>query len=804
MTTPNTPTEANGPVTERESEVYRELKQSERRARSVIEGTNVGTWEWNIQTGETIVNARWAQICGYRLEELEPVSIQTWLDLTHPEDLKEAELRLNAHFNQTESVYDFRGRMRHKDGHWIWVHTRGQVFEWTQDGAPLMMYGTQADVTQETHNLQRIQQQNTALGILNELALDPETDDTARIQKALRLGSEYLTLPLAIVSEITSEVYTIRWFHAPDDAGLEIGAHFPLSQTYCSILIEETQGQSLAIDHMGRSRHCSHDCYEAFGLESYIAAPIMVRDRLFGTLNFSSSEPRHTAFSDTEITFVTLLARWIAGVIERKISTELQTKLIEQVPGVLYQYRLWPDGHSAFPFASPHLEHIYGVEPADVLNDASAVFKSIHPDDQRDVENSISESAANVAIWQHQYRVKQGSHAWRWVEGQASPEVLPDQSIMWHGYIADIDDKKRIELALKESEAQLRRLYELSPIGIALNDYHSGDFLDANESLMAPTGYTGKELTSSTFRRLLPSSAATLIERIIAELRETGRYGPYELDILRKDGTTYPAQVRGMRITNASGRALVWSLVEDISERRKIDRMKSEFISTVSHELRTPLTSIAGSLGLVSSGTLGKLPDQVTRLISIAHRNSEQLKALVDDLLDMEKLMSGRMTMHLSDEQLLPIVQEASDRLRTYAIDSGVSVVIENADPDATATIDRARLDQAVTNLLSNAIKFSPNHGTVNVAIQTDGQQAHIRVSDEGPGVPNNFRPRIFQKFAQADSSDTRGKRGTGLGLAITKEIMTQMGGNVDFTSVEGNGATFWLSMPMTGPQGES
>jgi signal transduction histidine kinase len=184
-------------------------------------------------------------------------------------------------------------------------------------------------------------------------------------------------------------------------------------------------------------------------------------------------------------------------------------------------------------------------------------------------------------------------------------------------------------------------------------------------------------------------------------------------------------------------------------------------------------------------------------MVSIAHRNAEQLKQLVDDLLDMEKLVSGKMTMNLRIQELGPVIEESAERLKTYALDSGVSVQIEDSSPNCMAKIDRSRLGQAFTNLLSNAIKFSPPEGEVLVCTEVEHDLVRILVTDQGPGIPDNFRGRIFQKFAQADSSDTRGKRGTGLGLAITKEIMTQMGGDVGFESREGRGSTFWLGLPL-------
>lgn len=772
---------------------YKDLLASERRSRAIIEGTRVGTWEWNVQTGETVFNQRWAEICGYQLSELEPISIQTWLSLAHPEDLAESERLLNAHFSGESSHYDFRGRMRHKDGHWVWVHDRGQVFEWTSSGEPLMMFGTHADVTEEMNNLSQIQDQNNALGILNELAIDPEIDDDVRIEKALGLASHYLELPTGIVSEITSNVYSVRWFVAPEGSGITRDLRFSLEDTYCSLLLEKRD--FLAISRMATSQFRDRKCYQIFQLESYLAAPIMVRDRLFGTLNFSSPNPRPRDFSETETTFITLLARWIGGILERRHGVQMLTKLVEQTPGVLYQFRQWPDGRTAFPYSSPHMRDIYGVESEDVREDASEAFRKIHPDDFQQVAESIGQSAKSLLVWSCQYRVNRGQSGWRWVEGKATPEAMPDDSVIWHGYIADIDDTKRTEIALQQSEAQLRRLYELSPIGIALTEFRTGQFLDVNESLLRPTGYHREELMALDFWQLLPEGTETRQQEIIRDLKAEKRFGPYELAIRKSDGSTYPAIMQGVKIYDASGESLIWTLIEDISERKKVDRMKNEFIATVSHELRTPLTSIAGSLGLLAGGSLGELPKQVARMVSIAHRNSEQLRQLVDDLLDIEKLISGKMTMNTAHEPLVPVIEESIEQLESYATGREIPICFERPHEDLMALIDRSRLKQALNNILSNAIKFSPDKGEVRVRAEKANGYTRILVTDQGPGIPESFRGRIFQKFAQADSSDTRGKRGTGLGLAITREIMSQMGGRVGFDSVEGHGATFWLDL---------
>lgn len=646
--------------------------------------------------------------------------------------------------------------------------------------------------------MQRLERQNTALAILNELAVETSGTLDQRIDRALELGKQHLSLDIGIVSEITSHVYTVRWFQAPVESGLESGNAFPVEKTYCALLLG--QGENLAINHMGQSRFRHHPCYSEFGLESYIAAPIEVDNQLFGTLNFSSASPREVSFTEADRMFVVLMARWIAGLLQQHSHESTLRKLLENVPGMIYQYRAFPDGRSSFPYTSEGIRDIYNVSPQAAKADAGTVFNAIHPEDQTRVTESMSHSERTLQVWNHQYRVKGSGDDWKWVEGRATPERLPDGSTIWHGFIADIDDKKKVALALEENEQQLRALFELSPIGIALSDYVTGRPIDTNHALVENTGYTRDEFITLDYWDYTPREFAPLRDQAIRDLKAFGRFGPFEQEVIRRDGTRYPVRMQGVLVESTSGQSLLWSLVEDISERKKIERMKNEFISTVSHELRTPLTSIAGSLGLVVSGSLGELPDHIHRMISIAFRNSKQLKHLIDDLLDMEKLVAGQMTMQLERQPISPTVEESIASLETYAVDHAVSVTFENNHPYLAVIFDNHRLGQALGNLISNAIKFSPEKSQVRVTTRVEHDYFRIEIIDQGTGVPDSFRSRIFQKFAQADSSDTRGKRGTGLGLAITREIMSQMGGHVDFESTEGQGATFWLELPLDKP----
>ncbi|WP_163999094.1 GAF domain-containing sensor histidine kinase [Pyxidicoccus caerfyrddinensis] len=231
-------------------------------------------------------------------------------------------------------------------------------------------------------------------------------------------------------------------------------------------------------------------------------------------------------------------------------------------------------------------------------------------------------------------------------------------------------------------------------------------------------------------------------------------------------------------------------------------RLKNEFISTVSHELRTPLTSIRGSLGLLTGGVAGPLPGPVAEMVDIAHKNSERLIRLINDILDLDKVEAGKLDLYLEAADLAPLLHHAAEAHQGYACEYGVrvEVVLDDA-PRARARVDADRLAQVLANLLSNAIKFSPRGQAVTLRLVRDAGRLRVSVEDRGPGVPEDFRARIFQKFAQADGSDTRRRGGTGLGLSIARALTERMGGALDFTSAPGGGTTFWFDLPECPPE---
>ena len=245
-----------------------------------------------------------------------------------------------------------------------------------------------------------------------------------------------------------------------------------------------------------------------------------------------------------------------------------------------------------------------------------------------------------------------------------------------------------------------------------------------------------------------------------------------------------------------------FSLGTDITEIKRIDQMKNEFVSTVSHELRTPLTSIQGSLGLIAGGVAGELPDALKSLVDIAKSNCERLVRLINAMLDSEKIASGEFCLDIQKHDMHALVAQALAEINGYSEQYGVQLVLDSTSQTTPAWVmaDKDRTAQVLANLLSNAIKFSSRGGEVSIAVQTVQESAgaalRVEVRDNGPGIDTEFKSRIFQKFSQADSSDTRQKGGTGLGLNISRALVEKMNGHLGFDSYPGQGSTFYFQLP--------
>jgi len=328
-----------------------------------------------------------------------------------------------------------------------------------------------------------------------------------------------------------------------------------------------------------------------------------------------------------------------------------------------------------------------------------------------------------------------------------------------------------------------------------------GEIESFNPAARKIFGYSDAEVIGQNVKMLMPEPYHSEHDGYLDHHINTGEKKVIgigrEVTGQRKDGSTFPMELAVSEVIIDNVRHFV-GITRDITERKRIEQMQKEFVSTVSHELRTPLTSIRGSLGLILGGVTGELPEKAKALLTIANNNSERLIHLINDILDMEKITAGKMQFDYTVVNLTSVVQQAVESNKGYGDQLHVRFELISAPDEAVMVkVDEKRMAQVMSNLLSNAAKYSPTDDTVEISIEASEKSVRITVHDNGKGIPEEFKSRIFSKFAQADSSDTRQKGGTGLGLNITKEIVEQQGGAIGFESEAGRGTTFYVDLPI-------
>ncbi len=366
----------------------------------------------------------------------------------------------------------------------------------------------------------------------------------------------------------------------------------------------------------------------------------------------------------------------------------------------------------------------------------------------------------------------------------------------------EIHERKIIALSLEDKEHQLRILLDNLHIGVLMVD-KTGHIIAANQMIDALLGICPKAVIGQSISQYFSQSQQSNNNQIeinmILQSDQDNNYhttSRYEVEAHHQNGKNFPVDITISHLKQSENDYYV-CLIRDITEQRQAERITQEFIATVSHELRTPITSIRGSLALINSGATGELTPKSKNLLTIALRNSERLLMLVNDILDVQKIQLGSLDFNMRVINIVDVVQQSIEVNDSYAKNHQTSYVFKIPQPSYIPVLgDPDRLVQVMTNLLSNAAKFSLAGSVVDVSIETQNNQVKISVTDYGAGIPDNFKSKIFQKFAQADESKHRSK-GTGLGLSITRALLEHMHGKIDFVSEVGKGSTFFFTLPI-------
>lgn len=444
---------------------------------------------------------------------------------------------------------------------------------------------------------------------------------------------------------------------------------------------------------------------------------------------------------------------------------------------------------------------LYGLSPKAFNETIGAWPDLVHAEDRarvaKEVEAALADDATPFASEFRIYNPEKGARVFRSVARVTRDEQ--GRALRMTGVNLDVTEDRRAAEALRNAAKRNAAVLDNVADSIITLD-RKGAIQSFNRASESMFGYPAEDVIGRDVTALFPEAttgleggfmADYLSERaqdVLGQVRET--------EALRRNGEVFPVSFAVSEVETRGEKVFI-AIIRDITEGRRVARMQAEFIATVSHELRTPLTSIGGTLSLIRGGVLGKLDAKGEKIVEAAMANSERLSGLIDEILDLERLTAGKLTLEIAPCRLDTLVQHSVDINRGYADRFGVWLTISGDLPALEVAVDRDRAAQILTNYISNAVKFSADGQTVSIAVETVPGAARVIVTDHGRGIPEKFHGAIFEKFSQTDASDTRKSGGSGLGLAISKELASQMGGRVGFASREGEGARFWVEFPL-------
>ncbi|BCL37935.1 response regulator [Nostoc sp. MS1] len=582
------------------------------------------------------------------------------------------------------------------------------------------------------------------------------------------------------------------------------------------------------------------------GYASSIALPLIDNGQVFGALNIYAAEAN--AFDADEVKLLEELTADVAygivalrnqhnGQLAEAALRESEERLsltLEAVNLGIWDWNLvtnkiiWSEGHA----------RLFGIEPEEFDGSYQAFQGFTHPEDRGDLEQVINYARQHKTDYNHEFRIIWPDGSIHWIEGTGKLYYNDTgEAVRMLGIVRDITSRKQIEATLQKvnNELELRvaeRTAELVNVNrqlhsqldqrrqieeaLRISQVRLARILDIaddaiisidgtqritlfNQGAEKIFGYSAEEIIGQRLDTLIPQRFAQAHRQHVGEFGQAPslarRMGERrEIFGCRKDGTEFPAEASISKF-KLDQEIFYTVILRDVTERKQIERMKDEFVSVVSHELRTPLTSIHGSLGMLTSGLLPADSEQGKRLLQIATDSTERLVRLINDILDIERIESGRVKMERETCDLTDLIESAVSIMQPLANKAGVQLSISS--PSIQLWVDPDRIVQTLTNLLSNAIKFSTPEKTVWLVAQQYGDELLLTVRDNGRGIPTDKLDSIFERFQQVDSSDSRNHDGTGLGLAICQSIVQQHGGRIWAESILGEGSTFYLTLPI-------
>ncbi len=754
----------------------------------IIKGTNVCTWVWNVVTGELELNEKWFEILGYTKQELMPISIKTWENIIHPDDLPKAYEAIYSHFEGKTAFYENESRLKHKNGNWVWVLDRGKVSTWTNDGQPLLMYGSHLDITHRKAEHETL---------VNVKKLLKQSSLIAKIG-----GWEYdVVNDVMVWSEVTKLIYEVGSEFKPS---LDNTApFFQLNNYKVSIkqLIEESikkgtnfdqeleiitaNGNKIWIRAMGRPEYKEGTCIKVYGT--------------FQNINDLKS---------TEL--------------ENKRVSKLIEKLSNELPGGLFQFQKFDNGEMAFPYSSNRFLKLFDLSMENYNFYPHEAFEMILEEDREMVYESIRISGENLEKWNLDFRAKISEDKIIWVRGEASPERL-ENSILWHGYLQDITAHKKIDLDIKNANDRFALATKSAGIGVwEINLADKSILLDDVMYKLFEASKDDFEKPIDLFNNRIEPEDLAYLKKSVTETYSNHK----DLDIVYK--ITIPNGEQRYLKTNARVQydanniaTQLIGITYDVTEQKTSEiaikqaketaeaasKSKSDFLANMSHEIRTPLNGVIGFIDLLMKTKLDSMQHQY---MDTVFKSANTLLEIINDILDFSKIEAGKLELSVEEIDLFELGSQVTDIVKFQAHAKNLEILLK-ISPRVPQFIlaDSIRLRQILVNLLGNAIKFTEK-GEIELKIEAVGttvnSETHFRFSvrDTGVGIDSKNLYKIFEAFSQEDASTSRKFGGTGLGLTISNKLLSLMGSKLELKSEIGIGSVFYFDILLKSKSGNN
>jgi len=393
-----------------------------------------------------------------------------------------------------------------------------------------------------------------------------------------------------------------------------------------------------------------------------------------------------------------------------------------------------------------------------------------------------------------------GKETTPWFRISAKPVMIDGNK---HVIVAidDITERKKAENERLLAEEKYRMIFENSAAAITLVDEQE-QLISWNTYMEGLLDFSGEDLYLRPIQSLYPEGEWQRIRTF--DVRQKGMQHHLETKMIKKDGSVIDVDISLSVLKDSEGNTTgSIGIIRDITERKQAEEklketmeLKAQFISTVSHELRTPLAALKEGIGIVLDGIVGEINEKQKKFLIIAKRNVDRLGALINDVLDFQKLDAGRMNLDIQDNDIEKIVSEVHETMTLFANKNKVDLVSELSENLPNAKFDRAKITQVLINLISNAVKFTPENGKASINVQHQNEELVICVHDTGLGIPKEELPKIFERFYRVKRPDKQ-IQGTGLGLAIVHKIVIMHGGRIEVESEVNQGTTFTVYLPL-------